>query len=318
MGDILLTAIKAFKRNSKFSEPLLKILASTDVFTFVPANSFSPDRPLERVSIIQEGPEEKRIGFIAFFSDEAVALDVLKRFLDRQDNQTRQIDLATVNAMDLLAFSDRRNLPVCYNPRRPGVEQKLFSVEEIQGLLLNHWAEALVKVGPRMRPRKTKKETSSEPPKAFSAADFAAPMTAEQMAGLFAVDIDFIEEVMHNLAERHIIDRAALGLVPDNASAEGEAAELPVQLYQPLVAFHIGYQLDSDHGREFRRWHAQLLYDYCLTKGRDAAEKIELQRRLAGLSRVLQAREQRIKEMENELKQLREPKTELQDPGQLS
>jgi hypothetical protein len=112
--------------------------------------------------------------------------------------------------------------------------------------------------------------------KPLAEADFHKPLTAAQLATIFGTTPGFIEATIKTLLENKVLD-PSLMLEPSATKEEGKTEV--ARLYPPLVAFHIGSQLDSPRGEEFRRSHGRLLVDYCLNHGK--REIVELKERLA-------------------------------------
>ena len=139
MGDIVLTAIKAFNRSEKYADMFMKVLSTSNLFTLAPAKTFEPAKPLERLTVIREKVSGQPESYAPFFSDEKIAAGTLDILLKNQANTGRQIDVISVNGATLFSYIDHHDLSAYYNPKSLPNDRKFFSRDMITELFLIEW-----------------------------------------------------------------------------------------------------------------------------------------------------------------------------------
>jgi hypothetical protein len=108
MGDILLTALKAFNRDSQRGGLFMKILSAAPVYAFVPNEVLEAGQgpKPERLTVIREAVNGQLESYVPFFSDESRARLTLEMFLSKKENSERRVSVTALNGADF--FLSRR------------------------------------------------------------------------------------------------------------------------------------------------------------------------------------------------------------------
>jgi hypothetical protein len=143
MGDILLTALKAFNRDSQRGGLFMKILSAAPVYAFVPSEVLEAGQGAkpERLTVIREAVNGQLESYVPFFSDESRARLTLEIFLNKKENSERRVSVTALNGADLFFYLDARDLSAYYNPRSRPEESKFLTREFIADLLLQAWED---------------------------------------------------------------------------------------------------------------------------------------------------------------------------------
>jgi len=126
---------------------------------------------------------------------------------------------------------------------------------------------------------------------AFPELDFTDLLTKHRMAGIF-------ETTENEIAKQ------LTGLVKKGIDVEGHSIPIGDQdsrkslkkYYDPLIAFYIGYYLDTPRGDEFKQWFVELIYKFWKEKSSDDAECASLKAKLESTTNDFHSREAAIQE----------------------
>jgi len=115
--------------------------------------------------------------------------------------------------------------------------------------------------------------TASKAP--FSKIDFGSPMTKHQMAALFETSENEIAKLLANIAGKGILNMAEHSV----NLGEQDSRKTP-NYYDPLVVFHIGNQIDTPRGAEFKQWFYEQVVNFCRADSLLQTENNKLKKQL--------------------------------------
>jgi len=117
----------------------------------------------------------------------------------------------------------------------------------------------------------------------ISEVDFEMPMTKQQIAAIFEVSENEIARQLSMLTEKKIVDVGQLSISIDSPDSRKN-----IIYYDPVIAFHVGYQLKGMRGEDFRQWLIKLVYEFFTDKATGEVEN-------SGLKDKLEAAEDMVK-----------------------
>ena len=293
--DLIITALKAAKRNPKSNELFNRVLAGSRLYTFV--------RQGGRAFIVRSEIEGRPLEYAACFSNPIIAAHSLRIYSNIAGNEGLEVQIRPIQALKLFFSAARGGLAVCLNPKNTPEEGKFFKISEVKAFLAGPWALDLDHVpgpdGSNRAPRRSKQgrrkmvaDESARLP--IAEIDFDRPMTIPQLAAIFETSENAVIRHIADLERREVIDLESLSISFDDEQAAGSRRD--TRYFDPLVAFHVGYQMDGARGDEFRQWQTRLLYEYWSEGRAFEDEKSDLTNQVAASEEVIQKLEAELRE----------------------
>lgn len=294
MKDLIITALKAARRDPKALGLFNRILANAQVYTFV--------RRGNRACLIRGEVSGKIRDYIACFSNPRLAVQTLKIYGGLAGNNIEGAEIKPVNALKFFFSAAQGRLAIYLNPKNVPAERLFFDLAEVKEFLSGPWAlnfDQTESPGGRSRflarSRRGRNPIDGENTQLpISEIDFDRPFTARQLAEIFGVsENDIVREIAE--LERGGLDLSALSISLDDPESE-RSGEMAARYYDPVVAFHVGHQIKGRRGDEFRQWHTRLLQDFYSERQTLATERDQLKDRLEATGGVIQSLESELNE----------------------
>ncbi len=304
MQDLIITALKAARRDPKQKGMFNKVLAESQVLTVV--------KPGQRGYLVRGTVSGKLRDYIACFSNPIIAGRTLKIYGNIAGNNIETAKIQPINALKLFFSAARGGLPIYLNPKNAPGERVFFDAAEVKEFLLGPWALNLdhaSEPGGRSRfltrSRRGRAVVSGESTRIpIPEIDFDRPFTAGQLAEIFGVSENIIVKEIADLEQNGLVDLSADSISLDE-SETGPARENAARYYDPVVAFQVGYQIEGLRGDEFRQWHIRLLHDFASERRAVADERDRLKAQVEESGLI-------IKNLEDELRDKKEHLAELE------
>ncbi|MDR1922573.1 MAG: ELKS/Rab6-interacting/CAST family protein [Candidatus Adiutrix sp.] len=300
-GDLLISTLAAAKRNRKLNGQFNLVLARSRLSTLVKS-----DGQTYIVVMEIEGAKQK---CLVCFSNQTIAGRTLRYFLSLAGNEGRKAYIKPMPALRLFFSAAINGLPIYLNPKSPPGEQVFFSPAAVKEYLLGPWAldyygrqdksASGEKVLSRTRQgrKTTAPETALTP---ISEVDFDRPLTAGQIAEIFGISENQAVRSLTELDEKGVIDLQSVSITLPIKGTKREA-----RYFEPYVAFHLGYQLPGLRGDEFRKWHAEMLFSFCIERANAETENAGLKNQLEMTHDALSALEAESSEKERVIEALK-------------
>lgn len=303
MSDLLVTALKATRRDPKLKGIFNKALAKAQVLTLVRhGNHACPIKGMVSGEIRD---------YLVCFSNPKIAGHTLKIYSDINGNSIDTAQIKPINTLKLFFSAARAGLAIYLNPKNIPDERIFFNPDEVKAFLLGPWALDLEKVAGSdgrspfltrsKRGRSIVDGENTQLP--ISEIDFDRPFTASQLAEIFGVSENSIIAEIAKLEGDGTLDMSAVSISLDELGNDPPKAGA-TRYYDPVVAFHIGYQIKGQRGKEFQRWHTRLLSDFCNERRTVESELDQVKGQLEEAGQIIQNLQSELHEKSERIAEL--------------
>lgn|GEM_PF-6697602 len=296
--DLLITALKAARRNLKRMDAFERRLTDSLVYTLTRPGG-SRAYPIRALA----GGEMN--DFLACFSTKLIAEQTLIYYNRRAGNTGKAAQVEAVGGFDLFFAAAKMGLGVCLNPENHADDKYFFSFAAVKKLLFKrrfHSPGPQPDSGPRSpflqrskQGRQLIEGRNTQIP--IPDIDFSRPFTSSEMAETFGVSENALIREIAALEEAGNLDLSRLSVSIDEEPGAN-------RIYDPLVAFEVGSRIQGPRGDEFRRWLTHLMQEYCLERRRREMEQIELKQQLAEAEASIETLEAQVKDHKRRISEL--------------
>lgn len=292
MRDLILTALKTVRRDPKLFDMFNRILAKAQVYTIVKNGN--------QAYLVKAPVGDEVCEFMACFSSLRLAEQTLKIYSGISGNNTAAAQIKALNALKLFFSAARGGLAIYLNPKNIPSERFFFNPDDVRNFLLGPWALNLnYRPEPKSRrilsrSRGGRAAVSGEKTRLpIPETDFDRPFTIRQLAEIFGASENIISNEITQLEQNGLVDLSVDSISLDE-SESGQAGA--TRYFDPVVAFHIGYQIKGPRGDEFRQWHTRLLQEFSGERQSWANEREQLRGQLNEAGQTIQNLEDKLRE----------------------